>query len=79
MIRLARNNSDSQASREREVLSLISTGAVNDEIATELSISNRTVETHVGRIYGKLAIKSRVQAALLRLSWKGVSADEYPL
>ena len=79
MKQLARNNSDGLTRREREVLSLISTGAANDEIATELSISKRTVETHVGRIYGKLAVKSRVQAALYNLSRNRVSADEYNL
>ncbi len=79
MKRLARKNSESLTRRESEVLSLISTGAANEEIATELRISKRTVETHVGRIYGKLALKSRVQAALYSLSRNRVSADEYNL
>ena len=79
MRRLACKNSDGLTRREHEVLSLISTGAANDEIATELSISKRTVETHVGRIYSKLAIKSRVQAALYNLSRNSVLVDEYNL
>lgn len=50
--------------REREVLTLIGKGADNSEIAWILSISKRTVETHVHNIYVKLGLKRRSQAVL---------------
>jgi DNA-binding NarL/FixJ family response regulator len=50
--------------RELEVLRLVATGKPNKEIATELSISERTARTHVSRILRKLDLSSRTQAAL---------------
>jgi LuxR family maltose regulon positive regulatory protein len=48
--------------REQEVLTLISAGFSNREIAQKLSISESTVKTHIGNIYSKLNVNSRVQA-----------------
>ncbi len=48
--------------REQEVLLLISAGNSNREMARKLSISESTVKTHVGNIYYKLNVNSRVQA-----------------
>jgi LuxR family maltose regulon positive regulatory protein len=48
--------------REQEVLRLISIGCSNREIAGRLSVSESTVKTHVGNIYYKLDVNSRVQA-----------------
>jgi LuxR family maltose regulon positive regulatory protein len=48
--------------REQEVLYLIGAGFSNREIAGKLSISESTVKTHVGNIYSKLSVNSRVQA-----------------
>jgi DNA-binding NarL/FixJ family response regulator len=50
--------------RELEILSLVGKGKANKEIATELSISERTARTHVSNILGKLGLSSRTQAAL---------------
>lgn len=44
--------------REREVLILIARGRANKEIASQLSISVRTVETHRAKIMRKLGIRS---------------------
>jgi DNA-binding NarL/FixJ family response regulator len=49
-------------SRERQVLELLSDGHTMRKIATRLSISPRTVETHVANIYRKLGVRTRVQA-----------------
>lgn len=49
-------------SRERQVLELMSDGHTMRQIATRLSISPRTVETHVAKIYRKLGVRTRVQA-----------------
>ena len=50
--------------REREVLTLIAGGLPNKLIARELSISEKTVKTHVSSILGKLGLSDRTQAAL---------------
>jgi DNA-binding NarL/FixJ family response regulator len=51
-------------SRELDVLRLVAVGKPNKQIATELSISERTARTHVSRILHKLRLSSRTQAAL---------------
>ncbi|MFE4533526.1 AAA family ATPase [Streptomyces scopuliridis] len=51
--------------REREVAGIVGTGKKTREIAQELSVSPRTVDAHLTRIYRKLNISSR--AALARL------------
>jgi DNA-binding NarL/FixJ family response regulator len=50
--------------RELDVLRLVGAGKANKEIATELSISERTARTHVSNILAKLHLGSRTQAAL---------------
>jgi two-component system, NarL family, response regulator LiaR len=50
--------------RETEVLRLVAQGRANKEIATTLSISEKTVKTHVSNILDKLSVASRTQAAL---------------
>lgn len=49
--------------REREVADLVAQGLTNREIATRLFISERTAESHVEQIRGKLGVHSRVQIA----------------
>ena len=49
--------------REREVLTLLAAGRSNREIASSLSISERTVEHHVLHILAKLVLPSRTAAA----------------
>jgi DNA-binding NarL/FixJ family response regulator len=51
--------------REREVLVQVATGRSNAEIAAELTLSELTVKTHVGRILTKLELRDRTQAAVL--------------
>jgi DNA-binding NarL/FixJ family response regulator len=50
--------------RELEVLRLLAGAASNKEIAENLEISPRTVETHLANIYGKLAVRGRTEAML---------------
>jgi len=50
--------------REREVAVLIAQGKSNREIADQLVVSYRTVETHVSTILSKLAFSSRAQIAV---------------
>lgn len=48
--------------REREILKYMGEGLPNKSIATKLSISERTVTTHVANIYAKLHVNNRVSA-----------------
>ena len=50
--------------REVEILRLIATGKANKEIATALTIGEKTVKTHVSNILAKLQVRSRTEAAL---------------
>lgn len=47
--------------REREVMTLMTTGATNNDIATELVISEGTVKSHVKHILRKLGVANRAQ------------------
>jgi DNA-binding CsgD family transcriptional regulator len=48
---------------ERRVAELVAAGRSNREIAAELVVALRTVETHLSRIYRKLGVRSRTQLA----------------
>lgn len=50
------------APREREVLELLSAGAMYKEVARELGVSRNTVITYIRRIYKKLHVHSRHHA-----------------
>lgn len=54
---------DALTDREIEVLTQLSTGATNREIAGTLFISENTVRNHVRNILDKLHVSNRVQAA----------------
>jgi two-component system response regulator NreC len=54
------------STREREVFDLLVRGYTNEQVAQQLSISRRTVETHRSRILKKLHVHSAVE--LIRLA-----------
>jgi predicted ATPase/DNA-binding CsgD family transcriptional regulator len=47
--------------REREVATLVARARSNDEIAAELVLSKRTVESHISSLYAKLGFEQRAQ------------------
>ncbi len=59
-----RRELDQLTPREVEVLTLLATGLSNSELAERLFLSEKTVKTHVGRIFMKLGVRDRVQAVI---------------
>src|SRR5262249_38221470 len=57
--------SDGLTSREREVAGFAARGLTDGEIATRLSVSKRTIETHLYRVYAKLGVSGRPEPAAL--------------
>ena len=53
---------DELTAREVEVLRLVAQGLTNDQVAQQLVISSRTVNTHLTSIYGKIGVSSRAAA-----------------
>ena len=55
--------------REKEVFSLLIANKTTREIATNLSISEKTVRNHISNVMQKLGVKGRAQAVveLIRL------------
>ena len=51
--------------REREILTLLTEGLGNAEIAERLSISEKTVRNHVSNLFDKLGVWTRAQAIVL--------------
>ena len=59
--------------REIEAIRLLARGSTNDEIATGLGISIKTVESHLRRLFGRYGVLSRTELAMLavREGWLG--------
>jgi DNA-binding CsgD family transcriptional regulator len=78
LLRLARSSgSDSPAefsrelgltSREGEVLSWLSKGKANRDIAQILGLSARTVDKHLEQIYAKLGVENRTAATAIAVN-----------
>jgi NarL family two-component system response regulator LiaR len=62
---------DHLSERELEVLTLASRGMTNQEIADELVLSIRTVQTHLSNIFSKMGVGSRTEAVIqaLKKGW----------
>jgi DNA-binding NarL/FixJ family response regulator len=54
---------DSLSRSERAVVALVAEGLTNTQIAEQLFLSRRTVESHVSAAYRKLNLSNRVELA----------------
>jgi DNA-binding response OmpR family regulator len=77
LLRLAKNSGNSTVefsrelgltSREGEVLSWLSKGKTNRDIAQILGLSPRTVDKHLEQIYAKLGVENRTAAAAIAVN-----------
>ena len=50
--------------REMEILQLVLSGQTNKAIAAEISVSEKTVEFHLARIYTKIGTRTRILAGI---------------
>ena len=64
--------------REIEILKLAARGMSNKEIASEVSLSLRTVEAHIGSIFNKLGVGSRTEAVVYGLKKGWFSLEDLP-
>jgi DNA-binding NarL/FixJ family response regulator len=53
--------------REAQVLVELARGLSNPAIAAELTVSRKTVSTHLEHIYSKLGVSTRTQAAMFAM------------
>jgi NarL family two-component system response regulator LiaR len=67
---------DPLTAREIEVLRQVARGRSNQEIATDLSVSEATIRTHISHILSKLHLASRTQATLYALREGLASLDD---
>ena len=61
--------------RELEVLTLVGKGYTNKAIGAQLGISDRTVQGHLARIFGKLQAESRTEAVMRAVSMGWLPPD----
>jgi NarL family two-component system response regulator LiaR len=59
--------------RERQVLALLAQGLSNTQIALQLELSPSTIKNHISRIFSKLGVATRTEAATLALRHKLVT------
>jgi len=64
--------------REVELLRVAAKGVTNKGIASELGISQRTVQTHLVNIFRKMECGSRTEAVLHALREGWLSLDDLP-
>jgi DNA-binding NarL/FixJ family response regulator len=67
MLRAIRSAPRRPSEREIEVLTLVCAGASNDEIGVRLGVTDKTVESHLRRLFDRYAVLSRTELAVLAL------------
>ncbi|HET9850915.1 MAG TPA: response regulator transcription factor [Candidatus Limnocylindrales bacterium] len=64
--------------REIELLVLLAAGASNDQIASELVLSLKTVESHLRRLFNRYGVMNRTELAVLALREGWIDAAAPP-
>jgi non-specific serine/threonine protein kinase len=72
----AASDLDALSERERDIARLIARGLSNREIAAELVVSVKTVETHIKHIFTKLNVRNRAGVAVLASRSEALQARE---
>jgi DNA-binding NarL/FixJ family response regulator len=67
MLRAIRSAPRRPSDREIEVLGLLCAGASNDEIGVRLGVTEKTVESHLRRLFDRYGVLSRTELAVLAL------------
>lgn len=65
---------DELSSREKEILTMLASGATNRDIAAKLYVSLNTVKSHIYNIYKKIDVPNRLQASM----WAAKNLKEKP-
>jgi DNA-binding NarL/FixJ family response regulator len=72
-IRAARNAPKPPSAREREVLAGVAAGRSNKEIAADLGVAERTIESHLGNMYVRYDVSNRIELLRLSRRWGWIS------
>lgn len=72
---VSQGKKDQLSEKEKNIVSLITQGFTNKEIATKIRISEPTVKTHLQRIFRKLNIKNRSQLVAYAVKNEGISLE----
>ncbi|MBL8063273.1 MAG: response regulator transcription factor [Anaerolineales bacterium] len=58
------NTTPQLTQQEKQILNMVRSGSTNKEIALAMSLSVRTVEYHLGKIFQKLDVSNRTAAVM---------------
>ncbi len=67
MLRAVRTAPRRPSDREIEVLTAVCAGASNDEIGAQLGVTEKTVESHLRRLFDRYGVLSRTELAVLAM------------
>jgi len=69
--RAGESDAEQLTEREMQVLKLAAKGMTNQQIADDLVLSARTIQTHLSNVFGKMGVGSRTEAVLkgLQKGW----------
>jgi len=72
--RLGEESAGALSERETEILVLAARGLSNEQIATELNLSETTIKRHLANVYAKIGVHSRSEAVRMALEqqWIGI-------
>lgn len=69
------SGNDALTAMEYRIASLVSAGQTSREVAAALFVSVRTVDSHLGRVYRKLGLRSRTELAVWNATQQAAGID----